>query len=283
MKLVTFDPFRTLGLPGVRYIKPEHMATQRDELADADWLLFPAYWQLHSLHYVLRRPIFPSLASYHLGHDKVEMTRALRLACPEHVPDTEILGANHQGISQLLDTWRFPYVAKRVRSSQGEGVFLIENRQQLLDYAASTEVLYIQKLLPIVRDLRVVVVGREIVAAYWREGESFHNNVARGARVRTDLPVPEAAVEMVRAVAARLGIDHAGFDVAWVDNYPYLLEFNRLFGNRGIPDLPQRIGHAMRAYLLGEDVPSSPLSPSPLSPSPVSPSPLSPAPITRSA
>ena len=112
MKLVTFDPFRTLGLPGVRYIKPEHMATQRDELTDADWLLFPAYWQLHSLHYVLRRPIFPSLASYHLGHDKVEMTRALRLACPEHVPDTEILGANHQGISQLLDTWRFPYVAK---------------------------------------------------------------------------------------------------------------------------------------------------------------------------
>ena len=50
MKLITFDPFRTLGLPGVHYIKPELMHDQRARLTDADWLLFPAYWQLHSLH-----------------------------------------------------------------------------------------------------------------------------------------------------------------------------------------------------------------------------------------
>ena len=50
MKLITFDPFRTLGLPGVHYIKPELMHDQRARLLDADWLLFPAYWQLHSLH-----------------------------------------------------------------------------------------------------------------------------------------------------------------------------------------------------------------------------------------
>lgn len=278
MKLITFDPFRTLGLPRVHYIKPERAAAQRDQLFDADWLLFPAYWQLHGLHYVVRRPIFPSLASYHLGHDKVEMTRALSLACPQHIPETEILPADATGVSRVLDTWRFPFVAKRVRSSQGEGVFLIENRQQFQHYAAHNDVLYIQKLLPIVRDLRVVVVGREAVAAYWREGSSFHNNVARGARVRTDLPVPPEALAVVLELAGRLAIDYAGFDVAWVDGHPYVLEFNRLFGNRGIPDLPRRIGEAMHRYLLDGAEPSSPLSPSPLSPSP-----LSTPPITRSA
>jgi ribosomal protein S6--L-glutamate ligase len=261
LKLITFDPFRTLGLPGVHYIKPEHMNDQRERLLDADWLLFPAYWQLHSLHYVLGRPIFPSLASYHLGHDKVEMTRALKLACPEYLPETDILPSGPHGISQVLDTWRFPFVAKQIRSSQGSGVFLIESRQQLLDYAAQSEVLYIQKLLPIVRDLRVVVVGREVIASYWREGTSFHNNLARGARVRTDLPVPEPALALVTRLARELDIDHAGFDVAWVEGRPYVLEFNRLFGNRGMPELPQLIGAAMRGYLLGEASPDTPEPP----------------------
>jgi len=268
LKLITFDPFRTLGLPGVRYIKPEHMFAQRDELLTADWVLFPAYWQIHGLHYVLQRALFPSLATYHLGHDKVEMSRALRLVCPDNLPETEILSSSHSDISRILDTWSFPFVAKRVRSSQGDGVFLVENRQQLLDYAAHNEVLYIQKLLPIVRDLRVVVVGRRIIASYWREGTSFHNNLARGARIRTDLPVPDDALALVESLARRLNIDHAGFDVAWVDGKPYVLEFNRLFGNRGIPDLPQRVGAAMRAYLLGESE---------------SPPDDSPAPMTRSA
>ena len=243
MKLITFDPFRTLGLPGVRYIKPEHMNQHRDALAEADWLLFPGYWQINSLHYVLKRPIFPSLSSYHLGHDKVEMTRALQTACPEHVPETLIVASDKYGIGQVLDQWRFPFVAKSVRSSQGMGVYLIENRQ---------------KLLPIVRDLRVVVVGEEVVASYWREGAGFLNNVSQGGRVRTDLSVPDNAISLVEGMARYLGINHAGFDVAMVDGHPYILEFNRLFGNTGIPDLNQRVQQAMSRYLLGE--PSSPPS-----------------------
>jgi ribosomal protein S6--L-glutamate ligase len=258
VKLITFDPFRTLGLPGVRYIKPEHMNQHRDALAEADWLLFPGYWQINSLHYVLKRPIFPSLSSYHLGHDKVEMTRALQTACPEHVPETLILASDKYGIAQVLDQWRFPFVAKSVRSSQGMGVYLIENRQQLLDYAERESVLYIQKLLPIVRDLRVVVVGEQVVASYWREGVGFLNNVSQGGRVRTDLTVPDNAISLVEGMARYLGINHAGFDVAMVDGHPYILEFNRLFGNTGIPDLNQRVQRAMSHYLLGD--PSSPPS-----------------------
>ncbi len=257
MKLITFDPFRTLGTPGVRYIKPEHMHHHRDELNDADWLLFPAYWQINSLHYVLKKRIFPSLSSYHLGHDKVEMTRALQTACPEHVPETLITSSDNYGISQILDQWSFPFVAKSVKSSQGMGVYLIENRQQLIDYAEREAVLYVQKLLPIVRDLRIVVVGDEIVASYWREGSGFLNNVSQGGRVRTDLPVPDAALSLVSGLARYLDINHAGFDVAMVDGHPYILEFNRLFGNTGIPDLPKAIAAAMNRYLFGPEPPSS--------------------------
>lgn len=249
MRLVTFDPFRTLGLPGVRYIKPDHMHRHLDELREADWLLFPEYWQINSLHYVLKRPIFPSPGSYHLGHDKVEMTRALQAACPGHLPHTEILANTAENVTAVPTRWTYPFVAKIPRASMGLGVFLIEDDLQWREYAARTPVLYVQELLPLKRDLRVVLVGSEVVASYWREGTGFHNNISRGAEVRTDLSVPDEAVTFVRSLAGFLGIDHAGFDLGWVDGRPMVLEFNRLFGNQGIPGLQQKVTEAMRDYL----------------------------------
>ena len=44
MNIVSFDAFRTLGLPGVRYIKPERMYEHLDDIQRADWVLFPEYW-----------------------------------------------------------------------------------------------------------------------------------------------------------------------------------------------------------------------------------------------
>ncbi len=102
------------------------------------------------------------------------------------------------------------------------------------------------------------VVGEQVLASYWREGVGFLNNVSQGGRVRTDLTVPDNAISLVEGMARYLGINHAGFDVAMVDGHPYILEFNRLFGNTGIPDLNQRVQRAMSHYLLGD--PSSPPS-----------------------
>jgi len=63
MKLISFDPLRTLAMPGVRFVKPEHWLREREALQDADWVLFPEYWQVNALHYGLKARIFPSLAS----------------------------------------------------------------------------------------------------------------------------------------------------------------------------------------------------------------------------
>ena len=107
------------------------------------------------------------------------------------------------------------------------------------------------------RDLRIVVVGHNVVASYWREGSGFLNNVSQGGRVRTDLPVPDSAVSLVEGLARYLDINHAGFDVAMVDGHPYILEFNRLFGNTGIPELNRNVQRAMHDYLLGATLPPS--------------------------
>ena len=206
----------------------------------------PEYWQVNALHYGLGKRLFPSAASFHLGHDKVEMTRAFQSVCPEHVPWTEIAASTDVEVERLLDEFPLPFVAKEVRNSMGQGVHLIDSAAAFREYAHQNPVLYVQEYLPIDRDLRVVVIGDEVVAAYWRIAEpgQFHTNVACGGQVSFGA-IPVQALELVAGVAARLGVDHAGFDVACVDGHYYLLEFNVLFGNQGLAaqrvSMPERI------------------------------------------
>ncbi|WP_317929832.1 hypothetical protein [Halioxenophilus sp. WMMB6] len=269
MRFISFNLFRTLGLPDVSYIKPEeyqkHPHRFQGQIDEADWLLFPEYWQLNGLEYGSSARIFPSPASYRIGHDKIEITRACQLLVPNNLPTTWITKNSPEEAErlwQLLDT---PFVAKEAKSSQGVGVWLIENRQDWQHYLTQVDRLYVQEYLPIDRDLRIVVVGEEVIAAYWRlqSDRSFHTNVSRGGEVSYDA-VPAVAIEFVLSLAKRLGVNHAGFDVAMVGDHPYLLEFNRLFGNQGIPGGGKAITEAILRYLSqqgDDDKPNSPNSP----------------------
>ncbi|MBI3774719.1 MAG: ATP-grasp domain-containing protein [Gammaproteobacteria bacterium] len=250
MRLISFDALRTLEMPGVINVKPEDWLRRKDEILSADVLLFPGYWQVNALVYAWRRRIFPSINTYHLGHDKIEMTRAFEAVCPAHVPFTRILPSTPAALEQMLDEFSFPCVAKVVRSSMGQGVILIESQAQLREYAHANEILYIQERLPIHRDLRVVVIGGQVVTAYWRVAQDgrFHNNVAQGGAVSFE-DVPDGALRLVERVAKELGVDHAGFDIAEVDGHFYLFEFNVRFGTEALNKRGIRLGALILDYL----------------------------------
>jgi len=251
MKCVSFDAFRTLHLPDVHYIKPEHLFRERERVEAADWVLFPEYWQVNALVFGLNKKIFPSLSSYLIGHDKVKMTRAFQMVAAGNIPWTLIEPNDPQHAERVWDQMPLPFVAKIPKSSMGQGVFLIENRADWNAYLGKTPVIYVQEQLPIDRDLRIIVVGGKLVAGFWRcQGhDGFHNNLSQGGTVDIETPLPQAAVDLVLRVAQQLEIDHAGFDVAMVDGYPYLLEFNRLFGNTGLQGLSQQVSEAIEHYL----------------------------------
>ena len=251
MNLISFDPLRSLGVPQLTHLKPEHMYLHLERIRTADWLLFPASWQVNALHYGLGRRLFPSPATYHLGHSKIEITRALQTVCPAQVPETWIGAATPAQLEEALETLSLPLVAKEPRSARGEGVFLITGRAELLEYARQHEVLYLQEYLPIERDLRLVQIGDRVVSAYWRRAApgAFHTNVARGGTVHFD-GVPAAAIELVERVARQLGIDHAGFDVAEVQGRFYILEFNPLFGLEALNRQGMRLGPLIHDWLL---------------------------------
>ncbi|GAA3576629.1 hypothetical protein GCM10022265_26910 [Marinobacter xestospongiae] len=261
MHLISFDIFRTLGFPDTTVIKPERFLAHKEELRQADWVLFPEYWQLNALVHGLKCRVFPSVASYRIGHDKVEMTRAFETVAPAHVPWTLIEANGPRERQEVWDTMPSPFVAKLPRASMGEGVWLIESRQDWQRYYDRTDVLYAQEYLPIDRDIRVVVVGNRVVTAYWRQqaDQGFYNNVAQGGRIDTS-PVPQAALDLALQLARDLEVDHAGFDIAMVGDHPYVLEFNRLFGNQGLAG-NDRLRDAILSYLESRTTPRDPDSP----------------------
>lgn len=250
MLLVSFDPLRTLEIPGVHNLKAEDWLRQQNLIRSADWVLFPEYWLVNALTYAWKKRIFPSVAAHHLGHDKVEMTRAFEAVCPENVPTTRILPNTPRNAELVASDWGFPFVAKEVRSSMGNGVHLIGDPADWRRYVCAHEILYVQEYLPIRRDLRVVVIGTRVVAAYWREAAegNFLNNVAKGGTVSFD-GIPASSIALVERVARKLGIDHAGFDVAELGGHPYLLEFNVRFGTSALVERGIRLAPHILAYL----------------------------------
>ena len=266
MRWVSFDVYRTLGFDNTLQLKPAAFFEHKDAIAAADWVIFPEYWQVNALVFGLGSRIFPSLSSYLLGHNKIEMTRALSMVRPGSVPHTEIAANTPHEAERVWQNWVTPFVAKLPKSSQGAGVWLIESQFDWQRYLGLTDTIYVQEYLPIDRDIRVVVVGDDVLGAYWRlqSCDGFHNNLSRGGIIDC-APVPEAATSLVLEVARSLGINHAGFDVAMVGGHPYILEFNRLFGTRGA------LGSAAASRAIFDYLVRSTTSPGP-EPAPAKPS-----------
>ena len=183
----------------------------------------------------------------------------MRAAVPHAVPETLILPANPLAAEQVLNALGLPLVVKEPRNSMGRGVALIESRAELMCWIEKVDILYAQQYLPNAGDVRVVWIGRQVAAAYWRRNAAgFHNNLARGGAADFN-NVPVAALDLVQSTALALGVDHAGFDVIMLDGHPFLLEFNVLFGNEALNNAGMDLKPLIRNYL--HSICRSPLQP----------------------
>jgi ribosomal protein S6--L-glutamate ligase len=259
MAWISFDVFRTLGFNDTLQLKPEQIFKHKEDITSADWVLYPEYWQLNALIYGLKAKVFPSQASYLLGHNKIEMTRAFEMVAPANIPQTEIRANTPGNADELWELMLHPFVAKLPKASQGSGVWLIQTRADWQAYLERTDILYVQEYLPINRDIRVVIISDQVVCAYWRlqSDQGFYNNVAKGG-VIDQSPVPAQAINLALHLATSLSIDHGGFDIAMVGDHPYVFEFNRLFGNQGIEGGDQKIREAIIDYLHRKHEPTQP-------------------------
>ena len=108
------------------------------------------------------------------------------------------------------------------------------NHKELRCYLDRVSPAYIQEYLPIDRDIRVVVIGKRIVHAYWRvvpENE-YRSNVALGGSIELDA-VPEDAKNLALQAARACRWDDVGIDICEHKGQFYILEANMKYGREG--------------------------------------------------
>jgi ribosomal protein S6--L-glutamate ligase len=145
----------------------------------------------------------------------------------------------------------FPFVLKADQGGGGWGIFLVANRQELMEDLRflndagrhPTRRFIAQRFVCHKgRDLRVVVVGNTM-KAYWRcqqDPLEFRNNVGRGALINAHLDpeLTSKGIDCVSALCEKTGINLAAFDILFDQNQgepePLLSEINFFFGRKGL-------------------------------------------------
>ncbi len=205
---------------------------EKSLLLKAEKVYFPTIHYCHLFH-ALKKAIYPSLNSYALLGDKIKQTLLFKALEVPHPVTSFFLG--HDRKKKILSKFAFPFIAKMPKgSSMGLGVYLIKDEKGLDRYLSQTTVAYIQEYLEVNRDIRVVILGKEVVLSYWKEAKKgeFRTNIARGGKINFE-KVPDDAIDLCLFVSKKAGIDHAGFDVIMTNSGPFIIEVNINFGKEG--------------------------------------------------
>lgn len=176
---------------------------------------------------------FPSYHTYKFVMDKIKQTALFQLLDIPH-PKTRVFYGRRQKetIRRYFD---FPFIGKIPRgSAMGKGVFLIRDADALQSYLEKAHPAYIQEYIPNDRDIRVVVIGRRVVHAYWRLAPAgdFRSNVAGGGNISLS-PVPADARDLAARTAHACRWDDVGIDVCISGKGCLVLEANMKYGREG--------------------------------------------------
>ena len=241
---------RTLGIrPNFSDYSPQ----EAELIRMADKIYYPTAFYA-DIFDAMGKTTFPSYHTYSFVQDKIKQTALFDLLDLPH-PRTRVFYGNRQKKS-IPDHFTFPFIAKIPRgSAQGSGVYLIQNENDLRNYLELTSPAYIQEYLPIDRDIRVVVIGRRIVHAYWRIAppDEFRSNVAVGGQISLKA-VPDEARDLALKVARTCCWDDVGIDICEHRGRFYVLEANMKYGKQGFREAGLDYDQLMETMIENEEI-----------------------------
>jgi ribosomal protein S6--L-glutamate ligase len=141
----------------------------------------------------------------------------------------------------------FPLVIKDCLSSQGEGVFLCKNPQELsncLFKLQGRDILFQEFIAESQgRDIRVFVIGDSVIASMQRQSanplEEFRSNLSLGGAAHP-VTLTEEEQNLCISAVRRLGLDYAGVDLIRSYRGGLILEVNPCPGLEGIEKWSQK-------------------------------------------
>jgi len=220
---------RTLG---VRSNLFDYSEDDIQDIRKAPKIYYPSVFYA-DLFDAMGKELFPSYHTYKCVQDKIKQTALFHLLEIPH-PFTRVFYGKRR-MEKILRTFTFPLIAKIPRgSAMGRGVFLIHDEEELVAYLNLSSVAYIQEYLSLDRDMRIVVIGDQVVHAYWRlaaEGE-YRSNVALGGTISLN-NVPAAALALALHTARVCGWNDVGIDICEDRGRLLVLEANMKYGKEG--------------------------------------------------
>jgi len=248
---------RLRGVPEVMTlgVKPnfyDYLPHERDLILKAPLILYPSlnYAQFFT---TLGKRIFPSLETYLYADEKIKQTTLFNMLNIPH-PRTKIFYHLHHG--DILREFSFPFIAKLPRaSSQGRGVFKIDNEDALEKYLQLTHVAYIQEYLSHDKDLRVILINHEPILAYWRipPPGSFKTNIFQGGSLNFE-NIPSDAVGLAQDFSRKCKFNDVGLDFIQHNKKWYLIEANVKYGRKGLRMKGLDLKKIMRQKLLSGEL-----------------------------
>lgn len=248
---------RLKGVPevltlGVRPNFTDYSEEEKKLIFSAAMILYPTanYAQFFT---TLGKLFFPSLETCLYADEKIKQTTLFSMLGISH-PRTRIYYHLHH--QDILSDFAFPFVAKLPRaSSQGRGVYKIENSEQLERYLRLTSIAYIQEYLPHDRDLRVILVNYEPILSYWRQRDpaNFRANLHQGATPQF-LEIPGEAVSLARDTALRCRFNDVGLDLILCRGTWYVIEANMEYGREGLRIKGMDLKQILREKLLSGEL-----------------------------
>ncbi len=220
---------RTLGF---KPMFQDYSTEEQRLIIEADKIYYPTAFYA-DLFNAMGKQTFPSFHTYKFAMDKIKQTAIFNMLGLPH-PKTRIFYGEKQKRT-ILDFFSFPFIAKKARgSAKGKGVFLINNSEELFTYLKDHSPAYIQEYLPHDRDMRIIIIGKQIRLAFWRISisDNFKTNLSQGGIVCFD-PLPKEALDLASMTALKCGWDDVGIDIMVHNGHPYVLEGNMKYGTRG--------------------------------------------------
>jgi ribosomal protein S6--L-glutamate ligase len=238
---------------GVRPNFSDYTSEEADLIRHANKIYYPSLFYA-DLFDAIGKDTFPSYHTYKCVQDKIKQTALFEMLNISH-PRTRVFYGKRQK-KTITDHFKLPFVGKIPRgSAMGRGVYLIRNQAELNDYLELTDVAYIQEYLPVDRDIRVVIIGRRIVHAYWRiaSQNEFRSNLAQGGSLCLDA-VPQEALELALNTACSCRWDDVGIDICRHAGRYYVFEANMKYGKEGFRRAGIDYTQLMEAMIQYEDI-----------------------------
>jgi RimK family alpha-L-glutamate ligase len=146
------------------------------------------------------------------------------------VPDS-FYAFGKDNIFKLIQNFNFPLIIKRKKSSQGRGVYKIDNQKELESFLQNNpkmENFIYQRYINSNFDIRVFVTGNKILGAMKRVAPSgdFRSNIAVGGKGEKFNPTEEITAAAVKS-AQIMKNEIAGVDIMIEKDKPFVIEVNR--------------------------------------------------------